>query len=289
MTTSGTAVANLHPAVLEARTPACRCSSLTADRPPQLLGTGANQTIDQPGIFGGAVRLALSAGPASDPERENGPWRAAVGRAVAAAARHTARPGARSTCPSPNRWCPTGERLRRVGPAARRGPRWPGPRVQAAPLPLDPAAPTLVIAGAGAPSEVRDWGLPVVAEPASRVWAAGVRAGPVAARRAPGRSAPGPGRGRRPPDPAPPGAAAARRPAGRRLRPRRPGGPQLAGRRRDRPRRRGRAVMAPAAGLDGELARRRPRGGQGARRRPRRPGSARRPAAGPGAGRRAAR
>ena len=50
--------------------------------------------------------------------------------------------------------------------------------MQAAPLPLDPAAPTLVIAGAGAPSEVRDWGLPVVAEPASGVWDAGLRAGP---------------------------------------------------------------------------------------------------------------
>jgi 2-succinyl-5-enolpyruvyl-6-hydroxy-3-cyclohexene-1-carboxylate synthase len=50
--------------------------------------------------------------------------------------------------------------------------------VQTAPLPLDPAAPTLVIAGAHAPSAVREWGLPVVAEPASGVWDAGLRAGP---------------------------------------------------------------------------------------------------------------
>jgi len=85
VTTSGTAVANLHPAVLEASHAGVPLLVLTADRPPQLIGTGANQTVVQPGIFGDAVRLALSAGPASDPERENGPWRVAVGRAVAAA------------------------------------------------------------------------------------------------------------------------------------------------------------------------------------------------------------
>ena len=241
VTTSGTAVANLHPAVLEASHAGVPLLVLTADRPPQLIGTGANQTVVQPGIFGDAVRLALSAGPASDPERENGPWRAAVGRAVAAAL---------GTPPGPVHVnLPFAEPLVPDGGAAPEGrpggAPWTAvarPRVQAAPLPLDPAAPTLVIAGAGAPSAVRDWGLPVVAEPASGVWDAGLRAGPVAARRAPGRFAPGPGRGRRPPDPAPPGAAAARRPAGRRVRPRRPGGPQLARRRRDRPRRRGRAV-----------------------------------------------
>jgi len=71
--------------VLEASHAGVPLLVLTADRPPQLIGTGANQTVVQPGIFGDAVRLALSAGPASDPERENGPWRAAVGRAVAAA------------------------------------------------------------------------------------------------------------------------------------------------------------------------------------------------------------
>ena len=51
-------------------------------------------------------------------------------------------------------------------------------RIHADPLPLDPAAPTLVIAGAGAPTEVRGWGLPVIAEPASGVWDVGLRAGP---------------------------------------------------------------------------------------------------------------
>jgi 2-succinyl-5-enolpyruvyl-6-hydroxy-3-cyclohexene-1-carboxylate synthase len=54
----------------------------------------------------------------------------------------------------------------------------PRTRVEAPPLPLDPGAPTLVVAGAGAPAEVREWGLPVIAEPASGVWDAGLRAGP---------------------------------------------------------------------------------------------------------------
>ena len=177
VTTSGTAVANLHPAVLEASHAGVPLLVLTADRPPQLIGTGANQTVLQPGIFGDAVRLALSAGPASDPERENGPWRAAVGRAVAAALGTPPGP-VHVNLPFAEPLVPDGG----AAPAGRLGGApWTAvarPRVQAAPLPLDPAAPTLVIAGAGAPSEVRDWGLPVVAEPASRVWDAGLRAGP---------------------------------------------------------------------------------------------------------------
>jgi len=177
VTTSGTAVANLHPAVLEASHAGVPLLVLTADRPPQLIGTGANQTVVQPGIFGDAVRLALSAGPASDPERENGPWRAAVGRAVAAALGTPPGP-VHVNVPFAEPLVPDGG----AAPAGRPGGvPWTAvarPRVQAAPLPLDPAAPTLVIAGAGAPSEVRDWGLPVVAEPASGVWDAGLRAGP---------------------------------------------------------------------------------------------------------------
>lgn len=55
VTTSGTAVANLHPAVLEARHVGERLLVLSADRPSELRGTGANQTTDQPGIFGPTV------------------------------------------------------------------------------------------------------------------------------------------------------------------------------------------------------------------------------------------
>lgn len=54
--TSGTAVANLHPAVLEASHSGVPLILLTADRPHELRGVGANQTTNQIGIFGDAVR-----------------------------------------------------------------------------------------------------------------------------------------------------------------------------------------------------------------------------------------
>lgn len=53
--TSGTAVANLHPAVLEAAHAGVGLRAVTADRPARLRGTGANQTTDQVGVFGALV------------------------------------------------------------------------------------------------------------------------------------------------------------------------------------------------------------------------------------------
>ncbi len=53
--TSGTAVANLHPAVLEAAHAGVPLVLVTADRPARLRGTNANQTTDQVGIFGPLV------------------------------------------------------------------------------------------------------------------------------------------------------------------------------------------------------------------------------------------
>ncbi|MBH0083830.1 MULTISPECIES: 2-succinyl-5-enolpyruvyl-6-hydroxy-3-cyclohexene-1-carboxylic-acid synthase [unclassified Salinibacterium] len=55
ITTSGTAVANLHPAVLEAHHSAVPLIIISADRPDSLRGIGSNQTTQQPGIFGTAV------------------------------------------------------------------------------------------------------------------------------------------------------------------------------------------------------------------------------------------
>ncbi len=52
LTTSGTAVANGMPAIVEAATDAVPLIAITADRPPELRKTDSNQTIDQPGIFG---------------------------------------------------------------------------------------------------------------------------------------------------------------------------------------------------------------------------------------------
>ena len=56
ITTSGTAVANLHPAVLEAHHSGVPIIVLSGDRPDELRGIGANQTTEQPGIFGAAVQ-----------------------------------------------------------------------------------------------------------------------------------------------------------------------------------------------------------------------------------------
>jgi 2-succinyl-5-enolpyruvyl-6-hydroxy-3-cyclohexene-1-carboxylate synthase len=66
--TSGTAVANLHPAVLEAHHAGVAMVVVTADRPLRLRGTDANQTTDQVGIFGPLVpTLDLAAAPESLP------------------------------------------------------------------------------------------------------------------------------------------------------------------------------------------------------------------------------
>ncbi|MDR3202262.1 MAG: hypothetical protein LBT54_03920 [Bifidobacteriaceae bacterium] len=59
-TTSGTAAANLHPAVLEASHSSLPLVALTADRPAELHGVGANQTTDQRDLFGRAVRWSAT-------------------------------------------------------------------------------------------------------------------------------------------------------------------------------------------------------------------------------------
>ncbi len=56
ITTSGTAVANLLPAVMEADLDGVPLVVLTADRPPELRACAANQTVPQVGVFAGSVR-----------------------------------------------------------------------------------------------------------------------------------------------------------------------------------------------------------------------------------------
>jgi 2-succinyl-5-enolpyruvyl-6-hydroxy-3-cyclohexene-1-carboxylate synthase len=60
--TSGTAAANLHPAVAEADEAGVPMIVLTADRPPELRDIGAGQTIDQLKLYGDAVRWFCEVG-----------------------------------------------------------------------------------------------------------------------------------------------------------------------------------------------------------------------------------
>lgn len=88
--TSGTAVANLAPAVVEASYSAVPLVVVTADRPVESRGVGSPQTIDQIDFFGGMVRFFadLGADGRSDPDDPDAPGRAAqasVGAAVGAA------------------------------------------------------------------------------------------------------------------------------------------------------------------------------------------------------------
>ncbi len=87
LTTSGTAAAELHPAVLEADRAAVPLLLLTADRPPELRDSGANQTADQVKLYAAAVRwYAELPLPQPNPsERLLRHLRATADRAVAAA------------------------------------------------------------------------------------------------------------------------------------------------------------------------------------------------------------
>ena len=83
--TSGTAVANMSPAVFEANYARVPLVVVSANRPYELLGSGANQTVEQFGIFGTQVRATISLGLAEQDLDTNSQWRSAVGRVLAAA------------------------------------------------------------------------------------------------------------------------------------------------------------------------------------------------------------
>ncbi|MEQ3550447.1 2-succinyl-5-enolpyruvyl-6-hydroxy-3-cyclohexene-1-carboxylic-acid synthase [Pseudonocardia nematodicida] len=189
--TSGTAAANLHPAVLEAAYSGVPLLALTADRPPELVGTGASQTVVQPGMFGPAVRWtgALPV-PTTAADGEARLWRSAVVRAVAAAT------GAAGGAPGPVHLnLPYAEPL---VPDDDGDPALPGADVPSGrdgggpwtavpravrtlpPLPLDPRARTVVVAGTGGPGAGPGLlgGAPLVAEPASPWWPHALRTAP---------------------------------------------------------------------------------------------------------------
>jgi 2-succinyl-5-enolpyruvyl-6-hydroxy-3-cyclohexene-1-carboxylate synthase len=80
--TSGTAAANFHPAVLEADESRTPLLLLTADRPPELRETAANQTVDQQKLYGDAVRWYKDVAEPEDDERKLRSLRVTANRAV---------------------------------------------------------------------------------------------------------------------------------------------------------------------------------------------------------------
>ncbi|WP_129786679.1 2-succinyl-5-enolpyruvyl-6-hydroxy-3-cyclohexene-1-carboxylic-acid synthase [Promicromonospora panici] len=192
VTTSGTAVANLHPAVLEANHTGLPLILLTADRPHELRGTGASQTTDQVGIFGSAVRFAVDVpapsgalDPAGEPGATGAPelrdLRSVTGRAVSAAL------GFRSGHPGPvhlnlafrDPLAPSVQLPGLPADTAQEGYPKPDPplvvpavlqHVASPALPGDPVR-TVVVAGDGAGTDARQLaevqGWPLFAEPSS--------------------------------------------------------------------------------------------------------------------------
>ncbi len=173
--TSGTAVANLHPAVCEADHSGLPLLVLTPDRPAELQGVGANQTTDHPGLLRSSVRW--SARLTAELPTKGPYWRATVARGLGVATGE--RPGpihlnlelsdplvpTPGTDPTPPGrpggapWCTT---------TANEQPPTP--------LRLDAATPTVIVAGDGAGTTVdrvaARAGWPVLAEPTSGVWGA---------------------------------------------------------------------------------------------------------------------
>ncbi|WP_374022995.1 2-succinyl-5-enolpyruvyl-6-hydroxy-3-cyclohexene-1-carboxylic-acid synthase [Mycobacterium sp. HNNTM2301] len=171
--TSGTAVANLGPAVVEANYARVPLIVLSANRPYEMLGTGANQTMEQLGYFGTQVRAAISLGLAEDaPERldaMNATWRSATCRVlVAATGSRTANAGpVQFDIPLREPLVPDPEHQGAAVPAGRPGGRpwtYTPPVTFDQPLDIDLSPDTVVIAGHGAGAHPNLAQLPTVAE-----------------------------------------------------------------------------------------------------------------------------
>lgn len=187
--TSGTAAANLHPAVMEAHHAGLPLLAVTADRPAELRASGANQTVDQPGLYGRTVRFEQSV---AATDGGNATWRSTVSRALAAASGTvTAHPGPvhlnvalrPPLVPDPQALdLPPQLRGRRDGrpwtevagappaPAAVLAQPWPARTLVVAGAPFGPARDT----------DIPRWlaELPRVAEPGSVLWPGSLACGP---------------------------------------------------------------------------------------------------------------
>lgn len=172
--TSGTAVANLGPAVVEANYARVPLIVLSANRPYEMLGTGANQTMEQLGYFGSQVRATISLGLAEEaPDRlaaHNATWRSATCRVLAAATgSRTANAGpVHFDIPLREPLVPDPEPHRAAIPDGRpHGKPWTytPPVSFDQPLDIDLSADTVVVAGHGAGVHPNLAELPTVAEP----------------------------------------------------------------------------------------------------------------------------
>ena len=177
VTTSGTAVANLLPGVLEASYAGVALMVISANRPGELQGTGASQTIVQPDIFGPAVRATTVLAqadhrypPGGDRlPRHNARWRASIARLTATGL------GLRDGNPGPVHLdVPFADPLVGSGacqppPGRRGGGPWTvvEPTTIDAPVHVDLSLDTLVVAGHGAPTLPELAGVPTVAEPSA--------------------------------------------------------------------------------------------------------------------------
>jgi 2-succinyl-5-enolpyruvyl-6-hydroxy-3-cyclohexene-1-carboxylate synthase len=190
--TSGTAAANLHPAVCEADHSAIPLIALSADRPPELRGIGAGQAIDQLKLFGSSVRWFCEVGTHEADDEGLLHYRSTACRAFAAA-RGEPRPGPvhlnlawrEPLAPLPVRGAVTA-----TDPLAREG-RDTRPLTAVTPLDLEPseflleevaghiaeAAIGVIVAGRQLDPELREplahlaraAGFPILAEPTSQL------------------------------------------------------------------------------------------------------------------------
>ncbi|HEY6647868.1 MAG TPA: 2-succinyl-5-enolpyruvyl-6-hydroxy-3-cyclohexene-1-carboxylic-acid synthase [Mycobacterium sp.] len=172
--TSGTAVANLGPAVVEANYARVPLIVLSANRPYELLGTGANQTMEQFGYFGTQLRANISLGLAEDaPERMdslNAQWRSATCRVlVAATGSRTANAGpVQFDIPLREPLVPDADESGIYAPVGRPDGRpwtYTPPVTFDQPLDIDLTPDTVVVAGHGAGVHPNLAMLPTVAEP----------------------------------------------------------------------------------------------------------------------------
>lgn len=179
--TSGTAVAELAPAVLEALHARLPLLVLSADRPGELRGVGASQATDQAGFFGTHVRASIDL----EPQEASPSLVGHLTRAVAAAC------GAPSGTPGPVQVnVAFRDPLTPVRPSSASGneagasfvPR-PTRLLRSLATPerwedvVGPAIAGLIVAGEGASPRAREWseasGFPLLAEPASGAWSGG--------------------------------------------------------------------------------------------------------------------